>query len=481
MKRCPKCGTEFNDSDRFCSKCGIKLETENVCQKCGSPVSVDDVFCKHCGHKIEKEFKCGSCGEVIAENAKYCSRCGAKIENPIIAIAKRKGANKDGVVQANNSLAGRIVSFALGGVLLTLLILMLVGCFGDIAVIKSSETVIGRALEGYNVSIKYFFGDAVKQINEARKSMRYPEYPDFLTAMLVIEYIFWIAAIITFITGIVIISIKLCKAVKAKEEFAVKKYFISFIMAGLPYLLLMYIQYAFRADVISSNLFSSDSSLSASRSSNIEITYGWGTQMILVTTFIGAAALPLYKIGSSIIMRDKGEIIRNSILSILGISLLIVLVCSFGQVINFHYSETGYSLKGYITSYPLFENALKNYSSDTTQEMPIYAFKAIISVGLLFVGGLVGVALIDTMIGSPKFVVAIIILTLLSIAILIPGYVIGYLAYIESSGNYMSLVTIEKEYVDYATMGVLLPIFTLLFATGQIVVSNLKIGNQANA
>ena len=45
----------------------------------------------------------------------------------------------------------------------------------------------------------------------------------------------------------------------------------------------------------------------------------------------------------------------------------------------------------------------------------------------------------------------------------------------------MSLITIEKEYVDYATMGVLLPIFTLLFATGHIVVSNLKIGNQANA
>ena len=57
MKKCLKCGVEYQDDDIFCPVCGEKLTATNVCQKCGKPVSAEETYCRHCGYKIEKEIK----------------------------------------------------------------------------------------------------------------------------------------------------------------------------------------------------------------------------------------------------------------------------------------------------------------------------------------------------------------------------------------------------------------------------------------
>jgi len=55
--KCPNCGTEVSEGDRFCSDCGASLgpsgkETEAValyCRKCGSKLPEGATYCTNCG------------------------------------------------------------------------------------------------------------------------------------------------------------------------------------------------------------------------------------------------------------------------------------------------------------------------------------------------------------------------------------------------------------------------------------------------
>ena len=94
MKKCLKCGAEYQDDDMFCSKCGGDLAVVDACQQCGKSVSVEETYCKHCGYKIEKEYKCEKCGALIDEDSKFCKECGAKVENPVVSIKQNSGAQE---------------------------------------------------------------------------------------------------------------------------------------------------------------------------------------------------------------------------------------------------------------------------------------------------------------------------------------------------------------------------------------------------
>ena len=52
MVKCPKCGNETNDN--FCSKCGTKIEKQNICPNCNNELSGDELFCPKCGEKIKE-------------------------------------------------------------------------------------------------------------------------------------------------------------------------------------------------------------------------------------------------------------------------------------------------------------------------------------------------------------------------------------------------------------------------------------------
>ncbi len=53
---CQKCGTELNQEQRFCSKCGEHQHPEHkkdycLCQKCGKKILLSDKYCGFCGLK----------------------------------------------------------------------------------------------------------------------------------------------------------------------------------------------------------------------------------------------------------------------------------------------------------------------------------------------------------------------------------------------------------------------------------------------
>lgn len=50
---CPKCGKEINESDQFCSYCGLKIpDRQQHCPNCGSTVHIGDNVCSQCGYVL---------------------------------------------------------------------------------------------------------------------------------------------------------------------------------------------------------------------------------------------------------------------------------------------------------------------------------------------------------------------------------------------------------------------------------------------
>jgi uncharacterized membrane protein YvbJ len=54
MLACPKCGTQNQQTARFCSNCGgpVGAVAAVPCPRCGKPVSAGSKFCNECGAKI---------------------------------------------------------------------------------------------------------------------------------------------------------------------------------------------------------------------------------------------------------------------------------------------------------------------------------------------------------------------------------------------------------------------------------------------
>ena len=51
------------------------------CQNCGAELAADDRFCAKCGERVEKTANkvCKECGKILAEDALFCSGCGTKV------------------------------------------------------------------------------------------------------------------------------------------------------------------------------------------------------------------------------------------------------------------------------------------------------------------------------------------------------------------------------------------------------------------
>ena len=55
---CKNCGNKLDDDAIFCSKCGVRKETEGnafYCEKCGTKISEGDVFCTGCGNLVSED------------------------------------------------------------------------------------------------------------------------------------------------------------------------------------------------------------------------------------------------------------------------------------------------------------------------------------------------------------------------------------------------------------------------------------------
>lgn len=49
---CAECGAMLSEEDRFCGKCGARVEKKLKCPSCGAMSKAGDRFCRQCGHQL---------------------------------------------------------------------------------------------------------------------------------------------------------------------------------------------------------------------------------------------------------------------------------------------------------------------------------------------------------------------------------------------------------------------------------------------
>ena len=93
MAFCEKCGTKLGDDEKFCSGCGVQLnssqnsaplpdaaskkETQKPCTKCGKILSPEWLICPYC--KTETGPKLCTCGKELEEEWVVCPYCKAEV------------------------------------------------------------------------------------------------------------------------------------------------------------------------------------------------------------------------------------------------------------------------------------------------------------------------------------------------------------------------------------------------------------------
>ena len=455
MKKCLNCGTECQDEDLFCPKCGERLIDENACQKCGSHVDPKDDFCRHCGHKIEKEYRCEKCNAVLNEGAKFCPECGTKVENPVVSNKNVSKAKSNPV--SSNNLMNKIVFFIFGGTMILLFVLMLVGCFGDIIATYESPRGAGLlAILGGNskVSIDYFFGKAVKNIKTATEHMNYPEYKIFSIVMLVFEYIFWVTAIGFAIFGITYAIIKLVKGYKNKDYSLNNKFYAACALCGLPYLFIFAIQ-----NFVDIHIAASAYEVTTNIKYDMGVRFGWGTTMIMVAIIIAVCLIALQRVAQAI--SEKNNIVRTSIVSAISIAFFAVFIASIGKAVGINYSAS--------TSY------LAQFSSDTIKEIPNEATLCLVGSLILLASYLVGALLIGQQLSKPGNIILSVVLGALFIGLTIAGGVIAYQG-VKGTPLFSTLITVSEEQalIVYSGFGIALPIVTALSVVGHAISQKIK-------
>ena len=467
MKKCPKCNIEYDDNDSFCPVCGGKLIPVDACPNCGKPINVNDVFCRHCGCRIEKEYRCKKCNAVIPENSKFCPECGEKIVDPVVSVPN-KNVSADTAI--DRSLFKKILFFAAHAIFFVLLILLFVGCFGDISKAESSTSI---GLANQETSIAYFFGEAIDNIKAATANNTSTDYHDFLVTMLVFEYINWAFALISVLVGASLGLAGLFGGLNKKTySFNGKPYMIA-LLGVLPYLFIFGIKYL--ANVSGYSTYQDYYSSTTTETYFIKQVFGWGTTMVLICSAIGVSLMGLVKIISAAI--NKESPIKESLATCFKLAFFFLFIFALFRVVDFKYVQANGSIKGYIPVYDCYTNALQSYSNqrgNVVNPVPESAVYCLISTILLYFGGLIGVALFGGFFESKKFDVLIIFGHILMLMLFISGYVIakkGVSEYCETI--YFGII--PKESFKYSPMGIAMPIVTTLSVVGFGIVSSLKI------
>ncbi len=420
MKKCLKCGVEYQDNDMFCPVCGEKLIATNVCQRCGKPVSPEETYCRHCGYKIEKEIKCEQCGANIEEGAKFCPQCGAKVENPVVTVKEKQVKDKTSSTSevTMNPVSNKVFFYVFGGVLLLLISLMFIGCFGDIA----KANISGRPYvvpNGVNQTqgISYFFSGAFESINQA-KQYDDQRLANFLTVQYGFDLVLWLSAIALFAVGIILGTINLAKG--AKNEYKLKtKPFVYGLLGGLPYLFI----FALKNRLVLNYHTSEYSSYSSYTSSfAIEEVFGWGTQMILVCAIIGVITLVAYNILTAVF--NKKDIVKQSIRGGVAVALTIALLVSIGYVVFFNTKDGDTAINGMISSYYVYITELANCSANS-ETLPGYATLCLISYILVIFGYGFVQAVINNILNERKNCAPIVVNGACAIILLIAGHAFG--------------------------------------------------------
>ena len=454
MKKCLKCNKEYEDSDNFCPQCGEKLVETNVCQKCGHPVATEDVYCRHCGYKIEKEYHCEKCGALITEGAKFCSECGNNVANPIVSIV----SNGKPSTPMQKSKIEKILFYVVNAVALVLFVLMLIGCFGDIS--KSYYSYNGTPGTSSITSIKYFFGDAIKNYKQQMESVQYAGFDAVISLEITLKYIFWIVAIGSTIFGLIYGSIGLYKAYK-NNDYSEKNSVLPITAFGtIPYLIII---------ALTNNL--NVIATSVGEKAEYGVTFGWGTMMIFFFFFIYITVAAINKLISSIL--EKKNIAFESILCGIKLALGIIFLISFGQVVSIFLNASGATARGYATTYSIVISNLYAFSTGATTTFTTECISMLVAIGLILTGTFFGIFFLTKLFNFKK-IVQIYIFGLTMVAFLLAGYIVSAIAIKNyAKGEAIAFLGITSDAFGISVIGIVFVVLTALSLIGLPIVKKI--------
>ena len=83
MVKCPSCGAQNTDENKFCDEYGASMQPppkeQRKCPECGASMEADEKFCTECGAPFETPKCCPNCGAEVKEGKKFCGKCGRKL------------------------------------------------------------------------------------------------------------------------------------------------------------------------------------------------------------------------------------------------------------------------------------------------------------------------------------------------------------------------------------------------------------------
>ena len=376
-----------------------------ICRSCGNECQDIDVFCSKCGAKLGTEIKCANCGKVLAEDDKFCPACGTKVGEPMTTTKVEEPKKVDSVATINAAeLIKKILFFAVGGALLFLLSLMFVGCFGDIA----RSDVFSNDSLGYSsasaTNIKYFFGDAFKQILNSTENQENEAYRGFLIVALIFEYIAWLTAIAAVVVGIVLGTISLVKGKRNNYELKIKMFMLT-LLGTLPYLFIVATKYFTNISYSStySNYIHYDGTIGQyTELYRLSTFYGWGTMMILISAILGVFLIAGYKVLRTVFEKKGAKnIVRVSIVSGLALVLFITLAVATGPSIACHSQDSSRVYDGVLSMYRLFTDSLRDFSNGSG-EVHWYEYAALTGIIFVYLGAILLLLTICKMFSNKK-------------------------------------------------------------------------------
>jgi len=133
---CKKCGTQLNDSTRFCSGCGTPQSAAPAPAQTQQPAA----------HAV-----CRNCGAQLAANAKFCDACGTQTAAEQAAIQTQRAQNAD--AHMDKSISGS-VCITVAMVIFALFFVIFVGFEDEEAMVM---TVTAIAFSVFMTVLKWYF------------------------------------------------------------------------------------------------------------------------------------------------------------------------------------------------------------------------------------------------------------------------------------------------------------------------------------
>lgn len=91
-RECPYCSSMIDSNAVFCGKCGKELDIVKYCPYCGASVNDGATFCPNCGKEVGDQLPSSS---VSTPEQKHCPHCGALVNNDCL-FCENCGKNLSG-------------------------------------------------------------------------------------------------------------------------------------------------------------------------------------------------------------------------------------------------------------------------------------------------------------------------------------------------------------------------------------------------